>query len=74
MTGFTSTAANLLSVPVYAWGCLVTLFVGFFGDRIGQRAYLNMYVSVMGLKQAFRVEINAFPRALFAGGWSHSVA
>ncbi|KAL5495356.1 hypothetical protein ACEPAI_819 [Sanghuangporus weigelae] len=41
-TGYTSTAANLLSVPVYAWGCLVTLFVGFFGDRIGERAYLNM--------------------------------
>ncbi|PAV22292.1 MFS general substrate transporter [Pyrrhoderma noxium] len=47
--GFEATAANLLSVPVYAWACLVTLFVGFFGDRIGQRAYLNMALFAGGL-------------------------
>ncbi|OCB88609.1 MFS general substrate transporter [Sanghuangporus baumii] len=47
--GYTSTAANLLSVPVYAWGCLVTLFVGFFGDRIGERAYLNMALFAGGM-------------------------
>ncbi|KAL5535436.1 hypothetical protein ACEPAF_3530 [Sanghuangporus sanghuang] len=48
-TGYTSTAANLLSVPVYAWGCLATLFVGFFGDRIGERAYLNMALFAGGM-------------------------
>jgi len=40
--GFKATAANLLSVPVYAWGCLVTVIVGFLGDRIGKRAYINL--------------------------------
>lgn len=41
-TGFQATAANLLSVPVYAWACLVTVCIGFLGDRIGNRGYINM--------------------------------
>ncbi|KAH8120224.1 MFS general substrate transporter [Phellopilus nigrolimitatus] len=40
--GFKATAANLLSVPVYAWACIVTCIVGLVGDKIGQRAYINM--------------------------------
>ena len=44
LTGFEATAANLLSVPVYAWACLVTVGVGFLGDRIGYRGYINLYV------------------------------
>ena len=40
--GFQATAANLLSVPVYAWACIVTVFIGFLGDRIGHRGYINM--------------------------------
>ena len=42
--GYTSTAANLLSVPVYVWSCLVTVVVGFLGDRLGKRAFINLYV------------------------------
>ena len=41
-TGFKATAANLLSVPVYAWACLITLFIGILGDRIGHRGYINL--------------------------------
>jgi len=47
--GFKATAANLLSVPVYAWGCLVTVIVGFLGDRIGKRAYINLTLFGSGL-------------------------
>lgn len=43
LAGFETTAANLLSVPVYAWACLVTVAVGFLGDRIGHRAWINLY-------------------------------
>ncbi|PFH54784.1 hypothetical protein AMATHDRAFT_134158 [Amanita thiersii Skay4041] len=40
--GFEATEANLLSVPVYVWGCLVTCFIGFLGDRIGSRSWINL--------------------------------
>lgn len=40
--GFKATPANLLSVPVYAWACIVTVAVGFLGDRIGHRAIINL--------------------------------
>lgn len=42
LTGFKATVANLLSVPVYAWACLVTTSIGFIGDRIGHRGYINL--------------------------------
>ncbi|THG94934.1 hypothetical protein EW026_g6627 [Hermanssonia centrifuga] len=32
--GFQATAANLLSVPVYAWACLVTLAVGVLANSV----------------------------------------
>ncbi|KAK2461666.1 hypothetical protein APHAL10511_006129 [Amanita phalloides] len=47
--GYTATVANLLSVPVYAWGCLVTCFIGFFGDRIGSRSWINLCLFGVGL-------------------------
>ncbi|KAL6310044.1 MFS general substrate transporter [Sparassis latifolia] len=47
--GFKATAANLLSVPVYAWACLVTIFVGFMGDRYVKRAYVNLALFTIGL-------------------------
>ncbi|VDB99750.1 unnamed protein product [Peniophora sp. CBMAI 1063] len=40
--GFDATAANLLSVPAYVWGCILTCIVGFVGDRRGQRGYANL--------------------------------
>ncbi|KAK7694902.1 hypothetical protein QCA50_002090 [Cerrena zonata] len=47
--GFQATAANLLSVPVYAWACIVTVCIGFLGDRIGNRGYINMVLFGTGL-------------------------
>ncbi|KAL4241787.1 MFS transporter superfamily protein [Abortiporus biennis] len=47
--GFKATAANLLSVPVYAWACLVTVLIGFLGDRVGHRAYINLVLFGTGL-------------------------
>ncbi len=41
-SGYTATRANLLTVPIYVFACIVTCIVGFFGDRRGQRGYLNM--------------------------------
>jgi MFS family permease len=37
--GFRATAANLLSVPVYVWACLVTNAIAKLGDRLGHRGY-----------------------------------
>ncbi|KAF8481298.1 MFS general substrate transporter [Russula ochroleuca] len=37
--GFKATAANLLSVPVYAWACLITFAIATLGDRLGHRGY-----------------------------------
>ncbi|KZT38162.1 MFS general substrate transporter [Sistotremastrum suecicum HHB10207 ss-3] len=40
--GFKATPANLLSVPVYVWACIITCVVGVLGDRFGRRGDLNM--------------------------------
>ncbi|PLB52498.1 high-affinity nicotinic acid transporter [Aspergillus steynii IBT 23096] len=37
--GYTSVRANLLTVPVYAWGLLWFLGVGYMSDRTGNRGY-----------------------------------
>ncbi|KAH9019978.1 MFS general substrate transporter [Lactarius pseudohatsudake] len=47
--GFKATAANLLSVPVYAWACLMTCAVGFLGDRLGSRGHINLVLFGTGL-------------------------
>ncbi|KAH9944122.1 MFS general substrate transporter [Epithele typhae] len=44
-----ATAANLLSVPVYAWGCIMTVIVGFWGDRAKTRAWVNLALFSSGL-------------------------
>ncbi|KAI0348409.1 MFS general substrate transporter [Trametopsis cervina] len=46
---FQATAANLLSVPVYAWACLITVCIGFLGDRIGHRGIINLVLFSTGL-------------------------
>ncbi|GJE85744.1 MFS general substrate transporter [Phanerochaete sordida] len=47
--GFEATVANLLSVPVYAWACLVTTSIGFIGDRLGRRGIINLILFTIGL-------------------------
>ncbi|KAG8745990.1 hypothetical protein FRC10_006554 [Ceratobasidium sp. 414] len=48
-TGYTATPANLLSVPVYAWACLLTIGVGYMADRIGRRGMFNLIFFTIGL-------------------------
>ncbi|KIJ54472.1 hypothetical protein M422DRAFT_200255 [Sphaerobolus stellatus SS14] len=40
--GFKATPANLLTVPVYAFACVLTCAVGYFADKIGNRGYFNL--------------------------------
>ncbi|KAJ8474468.1 hypothetical protein ONZ51_g7199 [Trametes cubensis] len=47
--GFQATAANLLSVPVYAWACIMTVAIGFIGDRVKTRAWVNLGLFGSGL-------------------------
>ncbi|KAA1470213.1 MFS general substrate transporter [Dentipellis sp. KUC8613] len=45
---FKATAANLLTVPVYAFACIMTCLVGWFADRKGQRGLLNILFLCLG--------------------------
>ncbi|CUA69510.1 putative transporter C1002,16c [Schizosaccharomyces pombe 972h-] [Rhizoctonia solani] len=47
--GYTATHANLLSVPVYAWACIVTVGVGYMADRIGNRGIFNLIFFTIGM-------------------------
>ena len=47
--GFKATAANLLVVPPYAFACLVTLAVGYVGDRLGHRGYITLLVAFLSI-------------------------
>ncbi|KAF5323566.1 hypothetical protein D9611_005788 [Ephemerocybe angulata] len=47
--GFGATRANLLSVPVYVWGCIMTCIIGYIGDRTGRRFHINLILFSVGL-------------------------
>ncbi|KAI9796266.1 MAG: hypothetical protein M1825_000857 [Sarcosagium campestre] len=47
--GYSSTRAQLLSVPPYAAACILTVAIGFIADRTHQRGLCNMGVSILGL-------------------------
>ncbi|ESK89347.1 high-affinity nicotinic acid transporter [Moniliophthora roreri MCA 2997] len=42
------TVANLLTVPVYVFACIVTCLVGFLADRYGRRGYFNIAFFCLG--------------------------
>ncbi|PPQ78684.1 hypothetical protein CVT25_010705 [Psilocybe cyanescens] len=46
--GFTATPANLLTVPVYTFACIITCGVGFLADRWGRRGYFNVVFICLG--------------------------
>ena len=64
--GYQATAANLLSVPVYAWACIMTVVVGFWGDRVKTRAWINLYVPVVSIRSGTNDIIHR--RGLFGSG------
>ncbi|QIW96790.1 hypothetical protein AMS68_002308 [Peltaster fructicola] len=47
--GYTSTTANLLSVPPYAVAAVMTIFVGWIADRTKQRGLCNIGCSFFGI-------------------------
>ncbi|KAF2810370.1 MFS nicotinic acid transporter-like protein Tna1 [Mytilinidion resinicola] len=47
--GYTSTKANLLSVPPYAAAAILTVFIGWLADRTQQRGLCNIGVSFLGI-------------------------
>lgn len=47
--GYTSTRAQLLSVPPYAAAAVLTVTIGYIADRTHQRGLCNMGVSLFGL-------------------------
>ncbi|KAK3677798.1 hypothetical protein LTR78_002648 [Recurvomyces mirabilis] len=47
--GYSSTKANLLSVPPYAAAAVLTIFIGWLADRTQQRGWCNVGVSCIGI-------------------------
>lgn len=47
--GYTSTRANLLSVPPYAAAAVLTVCIGWIADRTKQRGLCNICVSLLGI-------------------------
>ncbi|KAF2112478.1 pantothenate transporter liz1 [Lophiotrema nucula] len=47
--GYTSTTANLLSVPPYAGAAILTVTVGYIADRTQQRGLCNIATSLLGI-------------------------
>ncbi|KAJ3512288.1 hypothetical protein NLJ89_g3607 [Agrocybe chaxingu] len=43
--GYTATPANLLTVPVYVFACIITCGVGFIADRLGAVGYIILICS-----------------------------
>ncbi|KAF8639035.1 hypothetical protein AX17_001759 [Amanita inopinata Kibby_2008] len=46
--GYRATPANLLTVPVYVFACIITCVVGYSADRWGHRAYFNLAFFSLG--------------------------
>ncbi|KAI9440614.1 MFS general substrate transporter [Lactarius indigo] len=46
--GFQATPANLLTVPVYAFACIITCLVGFLADKFQRRGVFNIGFSCLG--------------------------
>jgi len=65
--GYTSTTANLLSVPPYAVAAVVTVFVGWLADRTQQRGYCNMGASVFGVVGFAMLLGSSSPNVQYAG-------
>ncbi|KAI9458111.1 MFS general substrate transporter [Russula earlei] len=65
--GFSATAANLLSVPVYALACLVTCVVRLLGDRFGHREYMNLgFFGMVFLAYVILIVSRSVPLLYFA--------
>ncbi|KAH8922657.1 MFS general substrate transporter [Atractiella rhizophila] len=48
-SNYSATEANLISVPIYAWACILTVGVGFAADRLKKRAIFNLAFLCVGM-------------------------
>ncbi|KAL5121951.1 hypothetical protein ACEQ8H_000167 [Pleosporales sp. CAS-2024a] len=65
--GYTSTRANLLSVPPYAAAAIVTILIGWLADRTQQRGLCNIGVSILGMVGFSMLLGSSKPSVQYAG-------
>ncbi|OAL53206.1 MFS nicotinic acid transporter-like protein Tna1 [Pyrenochaeta sp. DS3sAY3a] len=65
--GYTSTKANLLSVPPYAVAAVMTVTIGWLADRTHQRGLCNIGISLFGLCGFSMLLGSANPHVQYAG-------
>jgi nitrate/nitrite transporter NarK len=65
--GYTSTKANLLSVPPYAAAAIMTILVGWYADRTRRRGLSNICVSLLGIVGFSMLLGSHDPRVKYAG-------
>ncbi|KAF1971395.1 MFS nicotinic acid transporter-like protein Tna1 [Bimuria novae-zelandiae CBS 107.79] len=62
-----STVANLLSVPPYAAGAILTIVIGYIADRTRQRGLCNIFVSLFGIVGFIMLIASSDPKVNYAG-------
>jgi MFS family permease len=65
--GYTSTTANLLSVPPYAAAAVVTVAIGYIADRTHQRGLCNIFISLFGIAGFSMLLGSSKPGVQYAG-------
>ncbi|KAL9099740.1 MAG: hypothetical protein Q9163_004806 [Psora crenata] len=65
--GYTSTKAQLLSVPPYAAGALLTITIGALADRTRQRGIYNIFCSLLGIAGFSMLLAGTSPRLQYVG-------
>lgn len=65
--GYTSTIAQLLSVPPYAVAAILTVIIGFVADRSRQRGLCNITVSFLGIIGFAMLAGTSNPSVQYAG-------
>ncbi|KAJ9663447.1 hypothetical protein H2201_005655 [Coniosporium apollinis] len=65
--GYTSTTANLLSVPPYAAACILTIVIGWSADRTGKRGLYNIGIPLLGIIGFTMLIASSNPNIKYAG-------
>ncbi|SMR58697.1 unnamed protein product [Zymoseptoria tritici ST99CH_1E4] len=65
--GHQGTRLQLLSVPPYAVAATLTIIIGYLGDRLRQRALLNMGVACLGIIGFLMLLISGNPTIQYVG-------
>lgn len=65
--GYSSTKANLLSVPPYALAAIITIAIGWYADRTRRRAICNIGMSVFGIIGFTMLLATDIPGVQYAG-------